>query len=134
MSIQSNLNQLIGIGAFLAGQSPMAEASKQKIAAEKESAYAKKYAESLEASIGNPLSEQMLDTLNDEPGGRASQISDAYKAYGQTLSRSGGTPEEIQQAWFKSQDWRSRALKAQRIYKSMFDYYDSKPKQTGGKE
>lgn len=35
MSIQSNVNQLIGIGAFLAGQSPIAEASKQKAAQKK---------------------------------------------------------------------------------------------------
>lgn len=134
MSIQGNVNQLLGIGAFLASQSPLVKSRQQKIAAEKEVASAKKYAKSIEASIGNPLSEQMLDIVNDEPGGRANQISDAYKAYSQTLSRSGGTSEEIQQAWLKSQDWRSRALKAQRIYKSMFDYYDSKPKQTGGNE
>lgn len=35
MSIQGNVNQLIGIGAFLAGQSPLAEASKQKSAQKK---------------------------------------------------------------------------------------------------
>lgn len=35
MSIQGNVNQLIGIGALLAGQSPLAEASKQKSAQKK---------------------------------------------------------------------------------------------------